>query len=414
MKSKEYIRGILTGTALTTAAVLLVGMGGCSLMTVQTTQAANTTQKAAAETTGAEEKQDVSERYAEIENKLEYLDQIIDAYYLNDDEVDVDAMIEGIYAGYISGLDEDYTTYYTAEEYKEVMESTSGAYSGIGVVVSQNRNTGIMTVLRPFEGAPGYEAGMLKDDILYKVAGEEVTGEDISKVVAKIKGEEGTTVDITVYRPSTDEYIDMVVERRLVEIPTVEGQMLEDNIGYIQIAQFDEVTTEQFEEVLKDLENQGMEGLIVDVRDNPGGVLDTVCDMLDIILPKELLVYTEDKNGRREEKWADDDSVLDLPMVVLANENSASASEIFCGTLQDYNRAEIIGTTTFGKGIVQVVVPLTDGSAVKVTTSTYYTPLGRSIHGIGIEPDVEVALDREAQEDNQLAEAINRILEKIQ
>ena len=183
--------------------------------------------------------------------------------------------------------------------------------------------------------------------------------------------------------------------------------MLEDQIGYIQISEFEEVTAEQFAAAVDDLESQGMKSLIFDLRDNGGGLLDSVCDILDRVLPKELLVYTEDKNGNREEEWAKDDDRIEVPMVVLVNGNTASASEIFTGALKDYDEAEIIGTTTFGKGIVQSIVPLFDGSAVKLTSAKYYTPSGVCIHGTGIEPDQVVEYDKELEEDNQLQAAIN-------
>lgn len=355
----------------------------------------------------------LEERYDEALEKLKTLEQIIDQYYLYQDDVDLDAQIEGIYAGFVNGLNEPYTTYYTAEEYKSVLESTQGTYSGIGVMVSQNANTGIITVVKAFENGPGYEAGIRKDDIIYKVEGEEVTGVDISEVVAKIKGEEGTTVDLTIYRQSENKYIDMTVERRIVETPTVEYEMKENNIGYIQVIQFEEVTLEQFNLAIADLQAQGMQGLIVDVRDNPGGLLTSVCDMLDRLLPEGLLVYTLDRDGNKDEKFADNEEVLDIPMVVLVNGNSASASEIFAAALQDYEWATIMGTTTFGKGIVQVIIPLQDGSAVKLTTSEYFSPNGNSIHELGVTPNIEVEFDSEAEEDNQIKAALeemNRML----
>ena len=237
--------------------------------------------------------------------------------------------------------------------------------------------------------------------------GEEVTGEDLNMVVAKLKGEEGTTVNVTIYRAAEDRYIDFEVTRAVVNVPTVTYKMLDDQIGYIQISEFEQVTAEQFAAAVDDLESQGMQRLIFDLRDNGGGLLDSVCDILDRVLPKELLVYTEDKNGNREEEWATDDDRIEVPMAVLVNGNTASASEIFTGALKDYDEAEIIGTTTFGKGIVQSIVPLSDGSAVKLTSAKYYTPSGVCIHGTGIEPDQVVEYDREAAEDNQLQAAID-------
>ena len=347
---------------------------------------------------------------SEIREKLSKIDAVINEYYLNESEIDEEKMIEGIYSGYVAGLGENYTTYYTAQEYADLMESSSGEYSGIGVSVSQSIETGVITIVNPFENGPGYEAGMRKDDILFAVEGEEVTGQDINSVVAKIKGEAGTTVDLTVYRPSTDEYIDMTVERRVVQNPTVTYEMKDGNIGYIQVTEFDEVTVEQFSTAISDFQGQGMQGLVVDLRDNPGGLLSSVCDMLDRILPEgNLLVYTMDKDGNREEHYAEDEDSLDLPMIVLVNGNSASASEIFTAALQDYDKATIMGTTTFGKGIVQVILPLDDGSAVKVTQSQYYTPNGVCIHGEGVTPDIEVEYDASSENDNQLDAALEQM-----
>jgi len=352
----------------------------------------------------------LGQRYDAIEEKIDKMDKLISSYYLNPEDIDLDKLEQGIYAGYVAGLEEDYTTYYTPEEFASVMESTSGKYSGIGAYVSQNMSTGLITIVKPFEGGPAAEAGIQKDDILYAVEGEEVSGEDLNMVVAKLKGEEGTAVQVTIYRALEDRYIDVEVTRAVVNVPTVTYRMLEDGIGYIQISEFGEVTAEQFAAAAEDLEAQGAQSLIFDLRDNGGGLLDSVCDILDRVLPKELLVYTEDKDGNREEEWALDDDRIDMPMAVLVNGNTASASEIFTGALKDYDEAEIIGTTTFGKGIVQSIIPMADDSAVKLTSAKYYTPSGVCIHGTGIEPDQVVEYDREAEEDNQLQAAVDYLL----
>lgn len=353
----------------------------------------------------------LSDRYESIEEKLSLMDRVIDAYYLYEDDIDEDNLEEMIYLGYMAGLEEAYTTYYTAEEFEEVMESSAGSYSGIGAYVSQNVNTGIITIVNPFEGAPAADAGVMKDDILYAVEGEEVTGQDLNMVVAKLKGEKGTTVHVTMYRQSEDAYIDFDIVRAVVDVPTVSYKMLENQIGYIQLTEFDEITVDQFKDAVDDLEAQGATALIFDLRDNGGGLLSSVRDVLDRLLPNCLIVYTEDKNGEREEEWTVNPDCVDLPMVVLVNGNTASASEIFSGALRDYGKAEIIGTTTFGKGIVQSIIPLGDGSAMKLTTSQYFTPNGVAIHGVGIEPDVVVEYDREAEEDNQLQAAVDYLQE---
>ena len=349
----------------------------------------------------------IGDRYDKIEEKLTTIDQVIDYYYLYEDEIDVDHLEEMIYKGYMAGLEEKYSGYYSAEEFTEVMESSSGTYCGIGAYVSQNMNTGVISIVNPFEGAPAANAGVQKDDILFAVEGEEVTGEDLNTVVARLKGEEGTSVNVTMYRSSENEYIDFEITRAFVDVPTVEYEMLENQIGYIQLVEFDEVTIEQFNLAVEDLTAQGAQSFIFDLRDNGGGLVKSVCDILDTILPKGLLVYTEDKNGKREEEWADDPACINVPMVVLVNGNSASASEIFTGAMKDYDKAEIIGTKTYGKGIVQQFISFSDGSAVKLTSYEYFTPNGTAIHGVGIEPDIVVEYDTEAEEDNQLQAAID-------
>lgn len=359
--------------------------------------------------------------YDKIVEKLSLLKMLIDTYYL--DEVDPENFATGIYRGFIASLNDPYSTYYTKEEYSNLLESSSGVYYGIGAVVSQDVKTGIITVVKPYEGTPAYNAGLLPNDIIYKVNGEEVTGKDLTEVVSKIKGKEGTEVVITIYRDGVVEPMDFTIVRQKINIPTIEFEMLDsrNKIGYIQITEFDEITVSQFSDAVSRLERKGMKGLIIDVRDNPGGLLNSVVKILDRLIYKGLLVYTEDKNGQREEKYADDSKQFNKPIVVLINENSASASEIFAGALQDYEKATIVGTTSFGKGIVQSVIPLTDGTAVKLTISKYYTPKGRNIHGTGITPDVEIELDEELKkmvtiphdQDNQLQKAIEIIKDKI-
>lgn len=354
-----------------------------------------------------------------VKSKLNRIKSIIDTYYL--DEIDEDKMVEGMYKGLVSSLEDPYSVYYTKDEFAALMESSSGSYCGIGAYVSQDVKTGVITIVKPFEGGPAYKAGMLPGDIIYKVSGEEATGKDLSEIVSKMKGEEGTTVDLEIIRAGESDPIKLTIERRTVEVPTISYEMLDNKVGYIQIAEFDEVTGPQFRSAITDLDNQGMIGLVIDLRNNPGGLLDTVCDMLDRMLPEGLIVYTEDKNGTRtEEVKSTAEESFDKPLVVMINGNSASASEVFAGAIQDYGIGTILGTTSFGKGIVQSVIPLSDGSGVKVTVSKYYTPKGRNIHEIGIEPDVVVELKDKLKtkvvidksEDNQLQEAIKIINEK--
>lgn len=349
----------------------------------------------------------------DVTAKINQLVSLADTYFLYD--YDKEEMADDIYRAVLDSLDDPYTRYYTEEEYKSLTESTEGVYCGIGAVVTQNAETGEVVIVYPYEDSPAAEAGLLADDVVCQVDGEDVTGMDLDLVVDKIKGEEGTTVVLTVKRG--EDLLDLEIERRKIDVITVDSEMLEDNIGYIVISQFEGVTLEQFNEAFDELKEQGMQGLIIDIRSNPGGRLDTVTEILDRLLPEGLIVYTEDKNGKREEITSDAECDLDIPCAVLVNGNSASASEIFSGALQDYGLAEIIGTQTFGKGIVQSIIGLEDGSAVKITVQDYYTPNGSNIHGVGITPDRIVELDEEAYAegtDTQLDSAVEYIQGQVE
>ena len=349
---------------------------------------------------------------SEVQKKLEEMQKLIELYYL--DEIDPEQVENYLFKGTVAGLGDTYAAYYTQEEYQSMLDSTYGSYCGIGVEISQNMSTGIITIVRIFEGSPAMEAGLLPGDILYQVDGVEVTGEDLTKVVSLIKGEEHTTTLISVVREGEKDYLEYETERRTIEVPTVSHEMLEGQVGYIAITSFDDVTTEQFLQAMDDLEARGMKALIVDLRNNGGGLVSSVCAILDRLLPEGLLVYTEDKYGNREEESSDAEHFFDKPMAVLINGNSASASEIFAGAIKDYEAGTLVGTTTYGKGIVQKIYPMSDGTAVKLTVSKYYTPAGNNIHGIGIEPDVEVELEKSLkndvvvskEEDNQLQKAL--------
>lgn len=347
---------------------------------------------------------------SEVSGKLDFLKDVIDLKYL--EKTDEKTLEENIYKGLLQGLNDPYSVYYTKDEYDALKEETSGSYCGIGALVSQNADTGVITAINVFKGSPAEKAGMKNGDIIYKVEDKEVTGEDLNNVVAKMKGEKDTKVKINVYRTSEKEYIDLEITRDKVDVPTVEHKMLDKSkgIGYIQITQFEEVTYDQFKEALDDLKRQGMKSVIFDLRNNPGGLYDTVCEMLDDLLPEGTLVYTKDKDGNKQEKKSDA-NFLDMPMVVLQNENSASASEIFAGAIQDFGAGKIVGTQSFGKGIVQSIIPLSDGSAVKLTVEKYYTPKGVNIHGKGITPDVKVEISKDGKKDNQLQKAIE-VIEK--
>ena len=380
---KSFVKGALFGAL---AMLLIAGLVSCGLKLGDSSREAVT---------------------SETEEKIAELKKLIDKNYLHD--VDEEELQEGIYKGYISGLDDPYSVYYDEEETKSFYETTEGEYDGIGAVLSQNMDTGIITLVQIYDDSPAMKAGLQDEDILYKVDKEEVTGEDLTEVVSHIKGEKGTTVDITVLRGEENEEVTVTVTRDTIQAQTVEYRMLEDNLGYIAVSEFDSVTYDQYQQALEDLQNQGMQGLIVDLRNNPGGNLSTVCDMLDLMLPEGLIVYTEDKDGNRQEMTSDDEHQFNLPMTVLMNGNSASASEIYAGAIQDYCLGKIVGTQSYGKGVVQQIFDLKDGTCVKLTIAEYFTPNGRNINGEGITPDVEVEYEKDENNpdaDNQLEKAM--------
>lgn len=385
----KFLPGFLTGAFVMLIVAICVGFG---INAVKTEKGSKTT---------------IS---SEVSGKLDFLKDVIDLKYL--EKTDEKTLEENIYKGLLQGLNDPYSVYYTKDEYDALKEETSGSYCGIGALVSQNADTGVITAINVFKGSPAEKAGMKNGDIIFKVEDKEVTGEDLNNVVAKMKGEKDTKVKINVYRTSEKEYIDLEVTRDKVDVPTVEHKMLDKSkgIGYIKITQFEEVTYDQFKEALDDLKKRGMKSVIFDLRNNPGGLYDTVCEMLDDLLPEGTLVYTKDKDGNKQEKKSDA-NFLDMPMVVLQNENSASASEIFAGAIQDFGAGKIVGTQSFGKGIVQSIIPLSDGSAVKLTVEKYYTPKGVNIHGKGITPDVKVEISKDGKKDNQLQKAIE-VIEK--
>ncbi len=348
-----------------------------------------------------------------VEEKSGEIADLIDQYYYED--VDEEALVEGMYAGMVEGLGDPYSAYYTAEEYRALTESTSGIYYGIGAVLTQNVNTKVVTILHVYPGTPAEEAGVKDGDVIVKVGDIEGDSMELSELVTHIKGEEGTTVHLELLRSGELDHIQLDVERRQIEVPTVQSEMLEGQVGFIQISEFSESTPEQFSEAWKELENQGMESVIVDLRDNPGGVLQSVCAMLDAILPEGLLVYTEDKYGSRSE-YKSDAACTKIPMAVLINGNSASASEIFAGAIKDYEYGTLIGTTSFGKGIVQTIIPMEDGSAVKVTMAKYFTPKGNYIHGAGIEPDIELEYSYQEETEGEVYNPLhdNQVLKALE
>ena len=347
--------------------------------------------------------------------KVDVIEDTIYQYFL--EETSRSDLENGIYTGMLEALDDPYSTYYSAEELKELQMSTEGIYYGIGAYISKAVTDEFCIISGVIENTPAQEADLRDGDIIYEVDGVLTQGMDTTEVVSLIKGEEGTQVVLTLIREGEDDYLEIPVERRKIESPTVSNEMLENGIGYIEITEFDEVTEDQFAEALAECKGNGMKALILDLRSNPGGNLSTVCEISRMVLPKGLIVYTEDKYGEKDEYTCDGLRKLQVPAVVLVNGYSASASEILAGAMKDHGIATIMGTTTFGKGIVQRVISLSDGSAVKLTVSKYYTPNGNDIHEKGIEPDVVVEFDADAYYnegiDNQLQEAINYLNAKI-
>ena len=351
----------------------------------------------------------------DVSAKLDLLNSLIDQYYLYEGEVDEDALAEGIYSGYTAALGDPYTEYYDREETAALMESTSGEFSGIGATMTQNTDGPGEVITAVYEGSPAAEAGLQAGDVISKVDGNDVSGMDLDSIVSLIKGEKGTEVKITVLRYGQE--IETAAVRDIIQMQTVDSVMLDDQVGYISVSEFDDVTYDQFKSALDSLEAQGMAGLVIDLRNNPGGNLDTVTDMLKLLLPEGPIVSITDKNGDTEEITCDGSNEFTKPLAVLVNQYSASASEVFCGAVQDYGIGSIVGVTTFGKGVVQQLMDLGDGTCLKVTIAEYYTPSGRSINGIGVEPDVEVEYVYDAENpeaDNQLETAAETVRAELQ
>lgn len=403
---RSFVGGLVSGVIVTLLLVCSVYAG------VQLYQLVT----AGFQTTGSENNGNDKSAVANVQTaqKMQVLEDVIDEYFL--EEVDDAELENGIYRGMISALNDPYAAYYTPEELVELQQSTQGVYYGIGAQVSLDADTQLPVLIRIFEESPAEEAGLLAGDMVYMVGDTSVQGMDLTSAVNLIKGDEGTTVHLSIIREGESDYLEFDVVRRKLNNITIEHEMLEDNIGYIQITEFDDVTVDQFIDALAVCKGSGMEGLIIDLRSNPGGNMSAVCEISRRILPKGLIVYTEDKNGDRDEYTCDGKHQLDVPLVVLIDQYSASASEILAGAVKDYGIGTLVGMTSYGKGIVQRILTLTDGSAVKLTVSDYYTPNGNNIHEVGIAPDVEVPFDSEAYKngtDNQLEKAIEVLKEKM-
>ena len=352
---------------------------------------------------------------ADVNEKLDQINSLIEDYYLYEDEIDKDTLIDGIYSGYAQALGDPYTEYYDREETETLYESTSGEFSGIGATMSQSLDSGEVTVSNVYEDSPAEKAGLKQGDIIYQVDNHPTSGQELETVVSWIKGGQGTDVVLHVLRDG--EELELTATRDLIEVQTVSSEMKDGQIGYISVSEFDSVTYEQFKTSLEELDSQGMKGLIIDLRGNPGGNLSTVTDMLSLILPKGTIVSVKDKYGNTEEITCDGTHEFTKPLAVLVNQYSASASEIFSGAVQDYGTGTIVGTTTYGKGVVQQLMDLGDGTCLKITIAEYYTPSGRSINGTGVKPDVEVKYEYDEnhpEADNQLEKALEVVKSELE
>jgi carboxyl-terminal processing protease len=352
--------------------------------------------------------------------KLMDLEDFIQQNYLYD--IDEEKLLEGAYKGMFQALNDPYSVYMTEEEFNDLLEHTRGTYSGIGIIVAPGDDN-LITVVSPIEGTPGERAGLRTGDKIIKVNGQEFTADEMDNAVKVMKGKPGTEVKITIMRMNKDEspkFIDLTIVREEIRQKTVKAKVLSDRIGYIRITSFDEKTYGEFKKELDRFEKNNINGLIIDLRNNPGGLLDQCHKIADELMGEGVVVYTQTKDGKREYLKSDKDKI-DVPLVILINEGSASASEILAGAIKDTKSGVLVGTKTFGKGIVQRIVPLRDGSGLKLTVSEYFTPSGVNIHGIGIEPDIVIELPEDVvyygpdylEDDTQLKKAIEVIKENI-
>lgn len=344
---------------------------------------------------------------SEVENKLYLLEQMVDKYYLYHDEIDKDTQAEGIYTGYMAGLMDPYTTYYTEEQTEELMQGISGEFTGIGATMTQDLENKTTKITDIEKGSPAEEAGLQAGDLVVQVDDHKIVDESLDEIVKWVRGKEGTEVTLHIVRG--EEELSFTMTRRVIQQNTVEYEMKDGQVGYIYVKEFDEVTASQFETALNELEAQEMNGLVIDIRDNPGGNLDTVVEMLRQILPEGVIVTTKDRDGTAEEYICDGAHEFTKPLAVLVNGSSASASEVFAAAVKDYGIGTIVGETTFGKGVVQDVIGLRDGSSVKITTAEYFPPSGESINKKGVKPDVEIEFEQDPDDpeaDNQLEKAL--------
>lgn len=341
--------------------------------------------------------------YRQYKKLVSLSEKINEDFYKKPDK---DMLETGIYKGLFAGLGDVYSAYYTKDEMKQLLEASSGKYVGVGMTVGADKETGRIRVESTFDKSPAKEAGIQKGDFIVRVDGKSYTYQEMDIAVKNMRGKAGTSVKISLIRGNRQ--IEKIVVRRQITIQTIESRVLENNLGYISIKSFDEDTADDFRSALKNLEAKNIKGLIVDVRDDGGGLLDVVENIADRLLGKAVIVYTQDNKGNKEYLRSSDKEKVSIPIVVLTNGNSASASEILTGAILDNKAGISVGTTTYGKGLVQQVVPLRDGTGYKLTTAQYFTPNGSYINEKGIKPTIEVK-----EEKDQLPRAISYLKEKI-
>ena len=355
-----------------------------------------------------------SDESQDISQLLDTYRSVINKYYLG--EVDEESLKEGAIQGYIEGLGDPYTEYISKEDMEDYLQDTMGNFVGIGIYMVQDTKTNQIMVLSPIKGSPAERAGIKPGDYIISVNGEECTASDMTVIATKIKGEEGSTVKLQILRG--EETLDFEITRENVIINPVEEEVLENNIGYIEFSSFDEDTAEQFKTKFEELQAQGITSLIIDLRNNGGGIVEEALDIAGYIADKDsVLLYEVDKDNNEEVEKNDDNPIINMPVIIWTNENTASSSEILAGALKDLGKAKIVGTTTYGKGVIQQILTLPDGSGLKITTEKYLTPNRTEINEVGIEPDetvelpesVESIFNVERSQDTQLQKAIEML-----
>ena len=422
---KEFWMGTVIGLLTTMiigllALAVVLGKGMLHLGQAEGTQPAPQSSQAYSGSSAVDEllgHSDLSEEILndETQKKLKYIAGVFDLYSIYD--IPAENLQRGMIDGLMAGSGDKYAEYYNPEELEKLMQDLDGTFYGIGALLFLG-DLDCPEVSSVFEDSPAQKAGIQAGDTIVAVNGVDVQGETLDRAVSMIRGDKGTEVVLKIYRASEPDYLTITCVRDKITETTVDHEMLDGGVGYIMIRTFSSVTVDQFKTALQDLKDQNMKALIIDLRSNTGGLLEAVVEIAQQLLPKGLVVYTEDSFGEREEFTCDGTKELMVPIVVLTNELTASASEILTGALQDHGKATIMGTTTYGKGIVQSFISMSDGSAIKLTTEQYFTPNGRAIHGTGIEPDIVVEFDADAYYaddsfDNQKYEAKKYLLEQI-